>query len=55
MCLACQMEGEWVAYLEQLAQEERRQKQAPPTDAAAAPKPDAKAAPTFVCEEPPSE
>jgi hypothetical protein len=49
------MEGEWLAYLEQLAQQERRQGQASPADAGAAPKPDAKAAPTFVCEEPPSE
>jgi len=55
MCLACQMEGEWLAYLEQLAQQERQPEAAPPADAALPPKPTAKVAPTFVCEEPPSE
>jgi len=55
MCLACQMEGEWLAYLEHLAQQELRQEPAPPADAPSPPKPAAKAAPTFVCEEPPSE
>lgn len=56
MCLACQMEGEWLAYLEQLSQQEP----APAADAAAPPKPaksPAKSVPPspFVCEEPPSE
>ena len=55
MCLACQMEGEWLAYLEQLAQREPRTEPAPPADAASPPKPAAKPTPNFVCEEPPSE
>ena len=53
MCLACQMEGEWLAYLEQLAQQARER--APAADAAAAPKPAAKETTPFVCEELPSE
>ena len=55
MCLACQMEGEWLAYLEHLAQQERRQEPAPAVDAAAPQKPGVKPASTFVCEEPRSE
>lgn len=55
MCLACQMEGEWLAYLEQLAQQELPPK--PEVDAVATAKPAAKAAPAspFVCEELPPE
>jgi len=46
------MEGEWLAYLEQLAQQESA-----PAPEAGAPKPDAKPTPAspFVCEELPSE
>ena len=55
MCLACQMEGEWLAYLEQLAQQEARQDPVPAADAAAPAKPAAKSSSPFVCEELPSE
>ena len=54
MCLACQMEGEWLAYLEQLAQQEAQQGPAtvaPSPAAAATPAPGAR----FVCDEPPPE
>jgi hypothetical protein len=54
------MEGEWLAYLEHLAQRERaeqelRQEPAPVSDAAAPAKCRAKSVSPFVCEEPPSE
>ena len=52
MCLACQMEGDWLAYLEHLAQQELPAK----AEAAEPPKP-AEPAPAspFVCEELPPE
>jgi hypothetical protein len=51
MCLACQMEDElWFAYLDQVAQQEKKTA----ADAAEASKPAAKPKPAspFVCEEP---
>ncbi len=56
MCLACQMEGEWLAYLEHLAQQELPPKPAgdavePSRPAAAAAAP----ASPFTCEELPCE
>jgi hypothetical protein len=54
MCLACQMDDElWFAYLDHVAQQEKKAA-AEPTEAA---KPAAKVAPAspFVCEEPLSE
>ena len=54
MCLACQMEGEWLAYLEQMAQ---RELPPDPEAAAAGPSQPAKPAPAsrFICEEQPPE
>jgi hypothetical protein len=51
MCMACQMEDElWLAYLDQVARQEK-------AAAAADPAPAKKAEPAspFVCDEPPSE
>jgi hypothetical protein len=54
MCLACQMEDElWFAYLDQVAQQEKK----PAADGAEPAKPAAKPEPPspFACDEPPSE
>ncbi len=57
MCLACQMEGEWLAYLEELARQELPPGPATAADPAERPKPTQQAASAspFVCEELPSE
>jgi hypothetical protein len=49
------MEGEWLAYLEQLAQQEASREPAPAADVAAATKPGASPTAPFVCEELPPE
>ncbi len=61
MCLACQMEADWLAYLEHLAQQELpqgpAQNPASAADGASPSKPAAQPEPAspFVCEEQPSE
>ncbi len=57
MCMACQMEGDWLAYLEHLAQQELPPNPPPAADAAEPLKPAPQAGPAspFVCEELPPE
>ncbi|HEY2137381.1 MAG TPA: hypothetical protein VGH49_15925 [Xanthobacteraceae bacterium] len=57
MCLACQMEDEmWFAYLDHVAEQEKKAATDAAEPAKPAAKPAAKAPPSpFVCEEPPAE
>lgn len=54
MCLACEMESEWLAYLAAMARDERPSAQEPGTAPVDPARPAVKrpSAPPFVCEEP---
>ncbi|HEU5273756.1 MAG TPA: hypothetical protein VFU97_08850 [Xanthobacteraceae bacterium] len=54
MCLACEMESEWLAYLAAMARDDRPSAQEPGTAPADPARPAVKrpSAPPFVCEEP---